>query len=122
LKANFSEAPLYSSDAQLLSFRGLRIIRYGGTHIYISDISFFVALCCVLFSKFILRTLPSPTFVYPAVVMVTGRLILTAVVVNHIVRKLNWLGLFEKHVKIMKTVNYKDNLLAPIEQFFPKMC
>jgi hypothetical protein len=59
LKGNFFEASLYSRDAQLLSFRGLRIIRYGGTYIYVK--TFFVALFCVLFSKFVLRTLPSPT-------------------------------------------------------------
>jgi hypothetical protein len=36
-----------------------------------------------------------------------------------IVHKLNWLGLFEKYIKIMKIVNYKDNLMAPVEQYFP---
>ena len=40
----------------------------------------------------------------------------------HFVHKLNWLQLFEDYIKIVKIFNYKDNLMAPIEQSFPKMC
>jgi hypothetical protein len=54
--------------------------------------------------------------------MVAGRLALTAVVVKptQIVHKLNWLVLFEKYIKIMKIVNYKDSWMGPIEHFFPR--
>jgi hypothetical protein len=91
LKGNFFEASLYSSDAQLLSFRGLRIIRYGGTYIYVKT---FLWLYSVYYFRnlFYEHSVPRHKIVDPALIMVTCRVVLTAVVLKPSKSFINWTG------------------------------